>query len=109
MSHLTRGNLHLSDQNSQIASLVPKPIKFDEDWVLISGFVLIFTQVGFALIESGSVRYKNSQSIAIKVILGLFLTLIIWWIVIIMMNKLSSAMDSHSDTIEVLNSWGAAN
>ncbi|CAD8132895.1 unnamed protein product [Paramecium octaurelia] len=58
----------------------PQASTIDYDWILISGFIIVLTQVGFAFIEAGSVRYKNSQSIVIKVILGLFLTILIWWL-----------------------------
>ncbi|CAK60161.1 unnamed protein product (macronuclear) [Paramecium tetraurelia] len=59
---------------------IPSPQTTDYDWVLVSGFIVILTQVGFAFIGAGSVRYKNSQSVVIKVFLGLFLTVLIWWL-----------------------------
>lgn len=60
---------------------IPEARPYDENWVLLSGFLILFMQFGFALVEAGSVRYKNSQSIAIKVVLGLFCTILIWWLV----------------------------
>lgn len=35
------------------------PAPLDEDWLLIAGIVLAFTQLGFGFLEAGSVRYKN--------------------------------------------------
>jgi Amt family ammonium transporter len=82
MGHLFR---HQADAAAaDPAALIPTPPAsgsgLDYDWILISGFIIVLTQVGFAFIEAGSVRYKNSQSIVIKVLLGLFLTILIWWL-----------------------------
>ncbi|CAD8137059.1 unnamed protein product [Paramecium octaurelia] len=52
----------------------------DEDWLLIAGIVLAFSQLGFGFLEAGSVRYKNAQSIVIKVFLGMCLTILIYWL-----------------------------
>lgn len=35
-------------------------------WALVSTAMIFFMQSGFALVEVGSVRHKNSQSILIK-------------------------------------------
>ncbi|CAD8115566.1 unnamed protein product [Paramecium primaurelia] len=71
----------LRHNNAESSALnIPAPQPKDYDWVLISGFIVILTQVGFAFIGAGSVRYKNAQSVVIKVFLGLFLTILIWWL-----------------------------
>jgi len=31
----------------------------DLNWTLLAGVIVFFMQTGFALLESGSVRYKN--------------------------------------------------
>jgi Amt family ammonium transporter len=35
-------------------------------WVMIAGVIVFFMQSGFALLESGSVRYKNYQNVLLK-------------------------------------------
>jgi ammonium transporter, Amt family len=35
------------------------PEAVDAGWFLIAGVLIFFMQTGFALLESGSVRYKN--------------------------------------------------
>ncbi|KAM3137819.1 hypothetical protein pb186bvf_010062 [Paramecium bursaria] len=52
----------------------------DVDWILLSGFIIILIQLGFAFVHVGSVRYRNAQSVVIKLILGIVLTVIIYWI-----------------------------
>ncbi|CAK88125.1 unnamed protein product (macronuclear) [Paramecium tetraurelia] len=81
MGHLFRHQEGDAAPPPAIANIpAPQASTIDYDWILISGFIIVLTQVGFAFIEAGSVRYKNSQSIVIKVILGLFLTILIWWL-----------------------------
>ncbi|CAK85357.1 unnamed protein product (macronuclear) [Paramecium tetraurelia] len=80
MGHLFR-HQYANGEPPAIANIpAPQATTIDYDWILISGFIIVLTQVGFAFIEAGSVRYKNSQSIVIKVMLGLFLTILIWWL-----------------------------
>lgn len=54
---------------------------FNQDWVATSGFMILMMQVGFGLLEVGCVRYKNSSSILIKVILNTTITVLVWWLV----------------------------
>ena len=35
-------------------------------WIMIAGVIAFFLQAGFALLESGSVRYKNYQNVLLK-------------------------------------------
>ena len=38
----------------------------DDAWVLFAGIIIFFMQTGFALLESGTVRFKNYQNIFFK-------------------------------------------
>ncbi|CAD8059260.1 unnamed protein product [Paramecium sonneborni] len=78
---------YLNHANPTNGGVVPNPStgtrsqsNLDEDWLLIAGIVLAFSQLGFGFLEAGSVRYKNAQSIVIKVFLGLCLTVLIYWL-----------------------------
>lgn len=35
-------------------------------WVLVAAFLVFFMQCGFALLEAGSIRYKNTRNILLK-------------------------------------------
>ena len=41
-------------------------ISLDSVWVVMGGILVFFMQAGFALIESGSVRSKNSVNVLMK-------------------------------------------
>lgn len=48
-------------------------------WTLIGGCLIFFMQSGFALLESGSVRAKNTQNILIKNLMDACISGIVWW------------------------------
>ena len=73
---------HLDASAADVAGALPQAETLDQNWVLLSGFAIILLQFGFALVEAGSVRYKNVQSIVIKALLGICITLLIWWLVL---------------------------
>jgi hypothetical protein len=42
---------------------------------------VLLMQLGFAFLEAGCVRYKNMQSIMIKVFMNAAIAIIMWWVV----------------------------
>ena len=38
----------------------------DSGWIMTAGVIIFFMQSGFALLESGNVRFKNYQNILLK-------------------------------------------
>jgi Amt family ammonium transporter len=54
---------------------------FNQDWVATSAFMILMMQVGFAMLEAGCVRYKNTSAIITKVILNTTITVLVWWLV----------------------------
>jgi Amt family ammonium transporter len=52
----------------------------DNAWVLICAFLVFFMQVGFALLEVGSVQAKNAKSILIKNLLDGAVGTVAWWL-----------------------------
>lgn len=58
----------------------PKPIEgVDLLWVLQSGFLIFLMAAGFALLETGSVRQKHSQTIFLKITMALVFSGFMWW------------------------------
>lgn len=58
----------------------PDPIEgVDLLWILQGGCTIFMMAAGFALMETGSVRSKNSQSIFIKISSALLLSAFTWW------------------------------
>ena len=53
----------------------------DQAWITNAGFMVLLMQLGFAFLEAGCVRYKNLQSIMIKVFLNTCICVIAWWLV----------------------------
>lgn len=53
----------------------------DGHWTLISGFGVFFMQVGFAMLEVGSVREQNTADILVKNTLDACVSALIWYAV----------------------------
>ena len=49
-------------------------------WVLTSACMIFFMQLGFALVECGSIRQKNANSILIKNLFDASVGCIAWWL-----------------------------
>ena len=54
----------------------------DMFWLSLCGFLVFFMQCGFALLEAGTVRAKNTKNILLKNLLDACVGAIIWWSVI---------------------------
>lgn len=50
-------------------------------FMVIAGAMVLLMQVGFSFLEGGCVRYKNLQSIIIKVFANTCVCVTVWWIV----------------------------
>jgi len=51
----------------------------DTFWLLICGFLVFFMQCGFALLEAGTVRAKNTKNILLKNLLDACIGALIWF------------------------------
>jgi len=51
----------------------------DTLWLLLCGFLVFFMQCGFALLEAGTVRAKNTKNILLKNLLDACVGAIVWW------------------------------
>lgn len=51
----------------------------DAFYLTIMGILVFFMQAGFALLEAGSVRSKNTKNILMKNLMDACLGAIIWW------------------------------
>lgn len=52
----------------------------DKAWIIICGGIIFSMQCGFALLEAGSVRKKNSHIVWHKLIINSLLTSLCWWL-----------------------------
>lgn len=48
--------------------------------MLVSGVIVFFMQSGFALLESGTVRFKNNQNVLLKNCMDACIGGIVWWL-----------------------------
>eukprot|EP00965_Chrysotila_dentata_P124784 4125721-Pleurochrysis_carterae.AAC.2 len=51
----------------------------DSFYLLVVGALVFFMQAGFAMLEAGSVRAKNTKNILLKNLLDACLGAFIWW------------------------------
>ena len=65
---------------SSSATLQELSVSVDSLWIAISTILVFWMQAGFALVEVGSVRVKNSQNILFKNIFDVCVTTILWWL-----------------------------
>ena len=67
------------------APLSETALALDDDlsalWLLICGFVVFLMQAGFALLESGTVRSKNTKNILLKNVIDACVGAVAWWAV----------------------------
>ena len=54
-------------------------IQADVLWLMLCGFLVFFMQCGFALLEAGTVRAKNTKNILLKNLLDACVGAIIWF------------------------------
>jgi len=78
-------------------------IKADTFWLMLCGFLVFFMQCGFALLEAGTVRAKNTKNILLKNLLDACVGALIWWSVGFMI-----AYDSGAGFIGASATTGAA-
>mmetsp|Transcript_48469 Transcript_48469/g.90278 ORF Transcript_48469/g.90278 Transcript_48469/m.90278 type:complete len:537 (+) Transcript_48469:128-1738(+) len=50
-------------------------------WLLLGSYLVFFMQAGFALLEAGSVRSKNTKNILLKNVLDACLGAAVWWLI----------------------------
>ena len=50
-------------------------------WILLGSFLVFLMQAGFAILESGFVRQKNTQNILLKNGLDVCIGTILWWLI----------------------------
>ena len=53
----------------------------DTLWLMICAFLVFFMQCGFALLEAGTVRAKNTKNILLKNLLDACIGALIWWFI----------------------------
>jgi len=77
-------NYELSSTADQIAALTDKLTELqaqtDTVWIMVSTFLVMFMQAGFAMLEMGTVRSKNASNILLKNLLDISFATIIWFL-----------------------------
>jgi len=56
-------------------------IGLDNMWLLIAGFLVMFMQPGFALVEAGFTRSKNTANIVMKNLMDFSIGSILYWVI----------------------------
>lgn len=49
-------------------------------WTLVTGVFIFFMIVGYAVLESGTVRYKNFKNVLLKHCLNMCVGGVVWWL-----------------------------
>jgi len=61
------------------ASLASAKEANDSSWIMTAGVLVFMMNAGFALLESGTVRFKNYQNILLKNVMHALVGGLIWW------------------------------
>lgn len=74
--------LFLSSQASAepVQNIQEIRISLDSVWVVVGGILVFFMQAGFALIESGSVRSKNTVNVLMKNYMDMCIGGVVFWL-----------------------------
>ena len=56
-------------------------LSLDSVWVVMGGILVFFMQAGFALVESGSVRSKNTVNVLMKNYMDACLGGLVFWLI----------------------------
>jgi len=56
-------------------------INIDLLWIILSAFLVFLMQLGFALIETGMVRFKNTINVAMKNLIDTMFGIIFFWLI----------------------------
>lgn len=67
--------------DSPVENIQEIRISLDSVWVILGGILVFFMQAGFALIESGSVRSKNTVNVLMKNYMDTCLGGLVFWLV----------------------------
>jgi Amt family ammonium transporter len=51
----------------------------DTIWMILAGLLVFFMHAGFSLLEAGCVRFKNTQNILAKNLIGVTVGFLCWW------------------------------
>jgi len=77
------GSNDIANMNAMYTELVGADATQEKNldilWLLFGAYLVFFMQCGFALLEAGSVRAKNTKNILLKNVLDACLGGIIWW------------------------------
>ena len=69
-----------SEGATNTANIQEIRLSLDSVWVVMGGILVFFMQAGFALIESGSVRSKNTISVLMKNYMDACLGGLVFWL-----------------------------
>lgn len=72
---------YAAEQVEMIQNIQEIRISLDSVWVIMGGILVFFMQAGFAMIESGSVRSKNTVNVLMKNYMDACLGGLVFWIV----------------------------
>ena len=76
----------LASTNATVTELIGKAGYFgatqaDTFWLMLCGFLVFFMQCGFALLEAGTVRAKNTKNILLKNLLDACIGALVWYFI----------------------------
>jgi ammonium transporter, Amt family len=66
-------------QYATIEELNAIKVAIDMGWIMTAGVIIFLMNAGFAMLESGTVRFKNLQYILIKNMIHALMGGIVWW------------------------------
>eukprot|EP00928_Gymnodinium_smaydae_P017256 TRINITY_DN165_c0_g1_i1.p1 TRINITY_DN165_c0_g1~~TRINITY_DN165_c0_g1_i1.p1 ORF type:complete len:495 (+),score=113.28 TRINITY_DN165_c0_g1_i1:140-1624(+) len=69
-----------AEEPRQLATADDVTFCLDAMWLLICGFMVMFMQAGFAFLESGSCRRKNSALVLLKNVVDVSFGTAAWWL-----------------------------
>jgi len=106
LSPRSRARVPVARRLTSVTTIEDIAVSLDTIWLLVCGALVMFMQVGFAMVESGSCTELNAATILMKNVMDACLGAIVWWSVGYGFAY-GTSVDSHNEFLGLASFAGA--